>query len=121
MRPRFEEVFLFHNFGKLHVSSCGALAWQVRTKTVNSEKIFVKIFGQKKILWDRRFESPGRVCLIVPSMSLHNRQRLVQVQEKRGEKYEALTTKGGHEILLVVSWYEGFLACNNEGSPNQVT
>ena len=45
-------------------------------------------------------------------MSLHYHQRLVQVQEKSGEKYKALTTKGGHEILLVVSWYEGFLACN---------
>ena len=60
-------------------------------------------------------------CALQASMSLHYHQRLVQVQEKRGEKYEALTTKGGHQILLVVSWYEGFLACNNEGSPNQVT
>ena len=43
------------------------------------------------------------------------------MQEKKGDKYEALTPKGGHELLVVVSWYEGFLACNDEGSPNQVT
>ena len=43
------------------------------------------------------------------------------MQEKKGDKYEPMKPKGGHELLLVVSWYEGFLACNNEGSPNQVT
>ena len=30
--PEFEEVFLFHNKGKAHVSSCGAIAWQVWEK-----------------------------------------------------------------------------------------
>ena len=59
--------------------------------------------------------------LLVTPMSSHNQNRLVQVQEKKGDKYETLKPKEGHELLLVVSWYEGFLACNNEGSPNQVT
>ena len=38
-------------------------------------------------------------CALQASMSLHYHQRLVQVQEKSGEKYKALTTKGGHQIL----------------------
>ena len=59
------------------------------------------------------------MCNCAP-VSLSNHHRLAQVQEKKGDKYEALKPKGGHEILLVVSWYEGFLACNDEGSPNQV-
>ena len=32
VNPGFEEVFLFHNRGKAHYSSCGALAWQVRAR-----------------------------------------------------------------------------------------
>merc|ERR1712110_369973 len=71
INPGFEEVFLFHNWGKDHVSSCGAVAWQV--------------------------------------------------QEKKGETYKALETEGGHTLRLVVSWYQGYLACDNRGSPNKVT
>ena len=31
-----------------------------------------------------------------------------------------MKTDGGDTVRLVVSWYMGYLACNNEGSPNKV-
>jgi len=72
VNPGFREVFLFHNRQKSHVSSCGAVAWQV--------------------------------------------------QEKRGENYQALKTNGGLKLLLVVSWRLGYQACDDDwGSPNKLT
>ena len=44
----------------------------------------------------------------------------LQVQEKNGETFRDLKTDGGDTVRLVVSWYMGYLACNNEGSPNKV-
>ena len=44
----------------------------------------------------------------------------LQVQEKNGETFKDLKTDGGDTLRLVVSWYMGYLACNNEGSPNKV-
>ena len=32
-----------------------------------------------------------------------------------------MKTDGGHTLRLVVSWYEGYQACDDFGSPNKVT
>ena len=44
----------------------------------------------------------------------------LQVQEKNEETFRDLRTDGVDTVRLVVSWYMGYLACNNEGSPNKV-
>ena len=45
----------------------------------------------------------------------------VQVQEKTGEIYRALETDGDYKLRLVISWNLGFHACDDEGSPNEVS
>ena len=32
-----------------------------------------------------------------------------------------MKTEGGHTLRLVVSWYQGYQACDDAGSPNKVT
>ena len=54
------------------------------------------------------------------SISFFKSDIFLQVQEKNGETFRDLRTDGGDIVRLVVSWYMGYLACNNEGSPNKV-
>ena len=58
--------------------------------------------------------------IVFRSISFFKSDIFLQVQEKNGETLRYLKTEGGDTVRLVVSWYMGYLACNNEGSPNKV-
>ena len=75
-------------------------------------------------LWGRRLAGlKSSTSLTLNFLLLKWHQKFVQVQEKKGEKYQALKTDGGrHTLQLVVSWRQGYQACDDDwGSPNKVT
>ena len=75
-------------------------------------------------LWGRRLAGlESSTSLTLNFLLLKWHQKFVQVQEKKGEKYQALKTDGGrHTLQLVVSWRQGYQACDDDwGSPNKVS